>query len=63
MTGYVYAALDKTVVAVIEGPDNAAIEAAYSKRFGADEYALTYSPAFGASDGLIVSSDTETINA
>lgn len=67
MKGYVYAVVraanieSKVLVAVIEGETNAEIESTYESRFDADAYGLTYTPAFGAADGLIGNEEAELI--
>ena len=58
---YVYDADSIVVVAVIEGESNAACEAVAEDRFGDEQYLSTYSPAFGAVDGLEWSDDAEVI--
>ena len=69
MKGYVYAAVraanveTNVVVAVIEGETNSDIESAYAKKFDQDEYGLTYTPAFGAVDGLVENENAELIQA
>lgn len=53
MTLYVYDADTMAVIAKIEGEDNAACERIASERYDDTErYGWTYSPAFGARDGL-----------
>ena len=52
-TLYIYNAEDMTLVARIEGADNGACEAVASEQYGdTDSYGWTYSPAFGAADGV-----------
>lgn len=60
---YVYDADSMVVVAVIEGESNAACEAVAEDRFGDEQYQRTYSPAFGAADGVEWSDDAEVIRA
>lgn len=63
-TGYAYSTETRRVLAVIRGTDNAAVERAYAARYGdSDSYGLTYSPAFGAVDGLIDSADAAQVDA
>lgn len=63
MKAYVYRSDDLEVVAEIKGDDNQSIEAKYCEiGYDTDEYGLTYSPAFGASDGLITDGDFEVID-
>lgn len=63
-TLYVYNTDTLEVVAEITGPDNAACERVVADRFGdTDYFAATYTPAFGASDGLIANADAERIKA
>jgi hypothetical protein len=53
LTLYVYRTEDDICIAEIEGADNAACEAEAERRgYGADDYAWTYSPAFGFVSGL-----------
>jgi ABC-type cobalt transport system substrate-binding protein len=64
MTMYVYDTDTREVVAEITGADNAACEAVVADRFGdTDYFASTYTPAFGAVDGLIQCADVERIAA
>jgi ABC-type cobalt transport system substrate-binding protein len=65
MTMYVYDTDTREVVAEITGADNAACEAVVADRFGdTDYFASTYTPAFGAVDGLIqCAADVERIAA
>lgn len=54
MTGYVYNTETMTVVDTIEGSSNEEIEAIANNAWDTTDgtYGLTYSPAFGAVDGL-----------
>ena len=61
-TLYVYNLDDNALVARINGRDNAACEAA-AESYDPDIYGRTYSPAFGAVDGLIDSIDAAEIDA
>jgi hypothetical protein len=64
MTMYVYDTDTLEVVAEITGCDHAACEEVVADRFGdTDYFAATYTPAFGANDGLIQSYDCEMIDA
>ena len=62
MNAYVYNTDTNVVVAEIRGNDNQSIEAKYNECFDADEYGLTYSPAFGADDGLVTDGDFDVID-
>ena len=55
LTLYVYDVDTRRVVDEIVGPDNEACEAIAADRNydSCDEYAYTYTPAFGTHDGLI----------
>lgn len=53
MTLYVYDLDTKRVLARIEGADNAECERKAAEDWSRDETGWTYSPAFGASDGLV----------
>lgn len=64
MIAYAYNVDNNEVVAVIEGADHRAIEAAYAERYaGRDDLGMTYTPAFGATDGLIDNDAAEQIQA
>lgn len=65
MKAYVYNTESMEVVAVISGETNEQCElkAAEMGYMGVDEYGLTYSPAFGTSDGLIECDDAEEVQA
>jgi len=63
MKAYIYNTDTKTVIAEILGDDNKSIEAKFNEiGYNADEYGLTYSPAFGAIDGLVTDGDFEVID-
>jgi hypothetical protein len=62
MKAYVYNTETKIVAAEIRGDNEKSIEAKYSEWFDTDEYGLTYSPAFGAYDGLRADGDFEVID-
>ena len=61
---YIYSTADNRHLYTITGDDNAACEAK-SEEMGVDgdSLAATYSPAFGASDGLIENDEAEEIEA
>ena len=64
MTLYIYTTKDNRLVARINGSDNASCEAIANDRFGdTDTFGWTYSPAFGANDGLVDNDDAEEIDA
>lgn len=50
---YVYEFETRKIVAVIEGETNAECEAVAMSDWDMETYATTYTPAFGANDGLI----------
>ena len=61
---YIYDAADMQHIATITGDTNAACERAAADAYGlSDKYAATYTPAFGAVDGLVENDDAEQINA
>ena len=63
-TLYIYTAEDNTLVARITGDSNAACETVAADAYGdTDMYGWTYSPAFGASDGLVDVGDVVDISA
>jgi hypothetical protein len=62
MKAYVYNQETMIIAAEIKGDNEKSIEAKYTEWFDTDEYGLTYSPAFGASDGLITDGDFEVID-
>ena len=53
MIAYIYDIDSRHVLVAIKGDDNATIEA-YSKKYEDDKLGMTYSPAFGANDGLVM---------
>jgi hypothetical protein len=63
MKAYIYNTETRNVVAEIKGDDNKSIEAKFDElNYDSDEFGLTYSPAFGADDGLITDGDFEVID-
>ena len=63
MNAYIYNVETMVVTAKIIGDDNAAIEAKFDEiGYDTDCYCMTYSPAFGATDGLITDGDFDVID-
>jgi hypothetical protein len=63
LTLYVYDTATREVVAEISGETNAACERVAADQYGdTDRFAATYSPAFGAADGLIATADCDAID-
>jgi hypothetical protein len=62
-TLYVYSLEDNSHVATITGDDNKACEAKANDVYGSNDFGWTYTPAFGASDGLEENDDAEVIEA
>lgn len=61
---YIYTTSDMHHVATITGGTNAACERAAADAYDLnDEYAATYTPAFGAVGGLVENDDAEQIAA
>jgi len=61
---YIYDTADMQHIATITGDTNAACERAAADACDLnDEYAATYTPAFGAVDGLVENDDAEQIAA
>ena len=59
---YIYNTDSREVVAIAKGIDEKECQALASEFYGdTDTYEATYSPAFGASDGLIETSDPELL--
>lgn len=63
MKAYIYDVDTKEVVAVVDGTTNYEIEKAAEIYTGDDQYVLTYTPAFGTVNGLVITDDYEVINA
>lgn len=65
MKAYVYNVETKEVVVIISGETNEQCEAKANDMgyMGVDEYALTYSPAFGSVGGVVETEHTETVDA
>lgn len=61
-TGYAYDVETRELLAVIKG-EQAAVERTFARMFDDEQHGLTYSPAFGANDGLIDNGDADTILA
>jgi hypothetical protein len=62
-TLYVYNIESNEHIATITGSSNASCEAVANERYGSNDYAWTYSPAFGLADGLRYIGDAVEINA
>jgi hypothetical protein len=62
-TLYISSQEDNSHVATINGADNAACETMANDTYGSNDYGWTYTPAFGASDGLEENDDAEVIEA
>lgn len=59
---YIYSTADMQHIATVTGDTNAACERAAADAYNLnDEYAATYTPAFGAFDGLVENVDAEQI--
>lgn len=54
---YIYSVETMEIVAIATGESNEECEDKAAKYLGTDEYAGTYTPAFGTADGLINSKD------
>lgn len=59
---YVYEIESRIHIATIHGTTNSECESVFSDRFSEEEYGATYSPAFGANDGLVENSEVYEIN-
>jgi acylphosphatase len=59
VTGYVYNVETREVSAIVTG-EQKAVES-YAEGYDSDTFGLTFSPAFGANDGLIETTATATI--
>lgn len=62
-TLYVYSLEANQHVATITGTDNAAVEAKAEAEYGSNDFGWTYSPAFGATDGLVANDDAAELAA
>ena len=61
---YIYSVADMQHVATVTGNTSAACDRAASAAYDLnEEYAATYTPAFGAGDGLVENDDAEQITA
>lgn len=61
---YIYTTSDMHHIATITGDTSAACERAAADAYDLNnEYAATYTPAFGAGDGLVENDDAEQITA
>jgi len=60
VTGYVYNVETREIAAIVTG-DQRAVES-YAEGYDSDTFGLTFTPAFGASDGLIETTSSETVN-
>jgi len=60
---YIYSLENNLHVATITGDDNATCEAKAAEVYGSNDYGWTYSPAFGAYEGLVENDDAEQIDA
>ncbi len=54
---------DNLHVATITGDNNESCEKKAEKKYPSNDYGWTYTPAFGASDGLTENENAEIINA
>jgi hypothetical protein len=62
MIAYAYNAETKVIAMEIKGDDIPSIEDIFNEYFDPDKFGLTYSPDFGANEGLINNGDFETID-
>ena len=63
MKAYIYNVDTNEVIVEIIGDDNQSIEAKFDElNYDLDQYGLTYSPAFGANDGLVTDGDFEVVD-
>lgn len=60
---YIYNIETNEHVATITGSNNANCEAVANEQYGSNDYAWTYSPAFGVADGLEYNDNAEQIEA
>lgn len=63
MKMYVYSLEDNSHVGTIIGESNEACDKVFNERYDINDYAATYSPAFGSSDGLEENQEAEEIAA
>lgn len=63
MVGYIYNATTRDTLLAVAGETNEAIDQYFSANYDADEYALTYTPAFDVADGLRREHEYETVKA
>jgi hypothetical protein len=57
MQAYIYDPSTLQLIATITGNDNDSIEQYYASIYDTDTTSLTYSPAFGATDGIKTGAD------
>ena len=62
MRFYIYEVESNEVVAIVNGETNEECEKKAFNYLGVDEYAGTYTPAFGSVDGLTENGDAEEID-
>ncbi len=61
---YIYSVSDMHHIATVSGDTNSACERAASAAYDLnDEYATTYTPAFGSVDGILENENAEQITA
>lgn len=60
---YIYSLENNLHVATVTGETNAACESAAEAAYGSNDYAWTYSPAFGMTDGLTENEGAKEIEA
>jgi len=60
-TLFVYRTEDNQVVARISGDDDKALLSRAEFEYGSDDFGYTFTPAFGASDGLVPGDDVADI--
>ena len=59
VTGYVYNVETRDIAAIVTGEQTAVEQ--YAEGYDSDTFGLTFSPAFGANDGLIETTATKTV--